>query len=226
MDEGAPTLYTTDDTGNYVEYTPPEPPQFHETLPEEIRDNEHLKEVKDGAELARYYVDLKSNYLAPPDNPDGYEFEPPDGFEIDNEIFGKFKSIAFENGVNQKQFSELMNLEVQRNEAAKAEIQKRIETAQKEAETALKTEWGDKYEAKIEAAKQTLRHPSIADESFSQFLEETRFGDNPHVIKMFAKLADLISEDAFQKPGQGSKEKNRQVGEDGRLILHFPSMEK
>ena len=69
-EEGAQTLYTTDDTGAYVEYTPPEAPGFHETLPEDLRESDHLKEVESGDQLARYYVDLKSNYLKPPDTAD------------------------------------------------------------------------------------------------------------------------------------------------------------
>jgi len=221
----APTLYTTDDTGNYVEYTPPEAPGFHEKLPEDIRENEHLKEVNNSADLARYYVDLKSNYLQPPESVDGYEFEPPDGFEVDSDLFGKFKNIAFENGVNQKQFAEMMSLEVERDKTAREAMKTNIEAQSAASEAALKTEWGDKYDAKVEAAKSLLNHEKVADESFKQFLEDTRFGDNPQVIKMFEKLANLISEDVFKKPGQGQEEEGRPTGEDGRPVLKFPSME-
>ena len=225
-EEGAPTLYTTDDTGNYVEYTPPEPPSFKETLPEDLRDSEHLEEVDGADKLARYYVDLKSNYLKPPDTADGYEFEKPDEFDLDAETFSKFKNIAFENGVNQKQFEQIMQLEVDRHNQAKEAMQKNMEAAQAEAEKALKAEWGDQYEKKLEAAKGFLKHESIASDSFNKFLEETRFGDNPEVVRMFAKLADLISEDGFIKPGKGDEGDGPLRDESGRPMLSFPSMEE
>ena len=226
-DDGTPTLFTTDDTGNYVEYTPPAAPAFKDTLPEDIRESEHLQEVDGADKLARYYVDLKSNYLAPPDTADGYEFEKPEGFNLDEETFGKFKQLAFDNGVNQKQFSELMNLEVSRNEAAKEAHRKRIEDNQTQAENALKAEWGEKYEQKVESAKSILNHQSLMDDGFKDFLEDTRFGDNPQVVKFFAKLSDLISEDAFVKPGTGTERTSTvQLGEDGQPMLNFPSMDK
>lgn len=224
-EEGAPTLYTTDDTGNYVEYTPPEPPAFKDTLPEDLRDSEHLQEVDGADKLARYYVDLKSNYLKPPDTPDGYEFEKPDGFDLDEATYEQFRNIAHENGVNQKQFSQLMRLEVDRTNKAKEAAQKNIEMARASAEAELKTDWGDKYEQKLESAKGMLNHESLADDNFKQFLEDTRFGDHPQVVRLFAKLADLISEDAFRKPGTGNEDKKSPIGEDGRPMLRFPSME-
>jgi len=223
----AQTLFTLDNTTNeYVEYVPPEPPAFKDTLPEDIRENEHLNEVQDNAQLARYYVDLKANYLKPPDDPNGYEFEAPEGFNIDSETYDKFKNIAFENGVNQKQFSELMNLEVERHNKMAEKMNTDIAAGRAAAEAALKTEWADKYEEKLETAKKFLRHEKVADEGFMQFLEDTRLGDNPQMIKMFARLAGLISEDAFVKPGTGDDGSGMERTEDGRPMLRFPSMEK
>ena len=139
MEEGesTPTLYTTDDTGNYVEYTPPEPPAFHETLPEDLRESEHLKEVDNTETLARYYVDLKKDYLAPPETADGYEVQFPEGFSVDQDALSAFKKVAFENGMNQKQFTELANLEISRQQATFEKLKAAMESRQAEAEKAL-----------------------------------------------------------------------------------------
>ena len=225
-EESAQTLYTkTDDTGEYSVYEPPAAPAFHETLPEDLRESDHLKEVESGDQLARYYVDLKSNYLKPPDTADGYEFDMPEGFNVDENAYSEFKTMAFENDMNQKQFSAFMNLEAGRHKSALETIQTNIETHKAESEKALKTEYGDKYEVKLEAAKKVLNHESFADGEFKKFLEDTRFGDNPQVIKFFSKLSGLISEDTFQKPGTGDGHGGAQLGEDGRPMLKFPSME-
>ena len=123
-----------------------------------------------------------------------YEFEKPEGFDLDADAFSKFKSIAFENGVNQQQFSALMALEVERTAEAKQALARSIEDSRNESERVLKTEWGDKYEQKLESAKSVLNHEGLASDEFKQFLNDTRFGDNPQVIRLFAKLAELISE--------------------------------
>ena len=224
-EEGAQTLYTTDDTGNYIEYTPPEPPTFNESLPEDLRGNEHLKNVKDGAEMARYYVDLKSNYLKPPDTADGYEYEMPEGFKVEQGAYDEFKQVAFDNGINQKQFSALMDTEAKRHTASVEAIRNNIETRRAEAQKELKTEFGDQYDQKIESAKRFLNHEKLSGNGFKQFLEDTRFGDNPNVIRFLSQLSELISEDVFGKPGSGDPAPAKRVGEDGRPMLDFPSME-
>jgi hypothetical protein len=225
-EEGAPTLYTTDDTGNYVEYQPPAPPAFQDTLPEDLRGNEHLKEVENPETLARYYVDLKANYLAPPETADGYEYEIPEGFMATDEELARFKNVAFENGLNQKQYQKLMELNVTSQKEAFEKLNQTIEAKREESITALKTEWGADYEKKLESAKSVLNNEKVADENFKKFLEDTRFGDNPQVIRFFAKMSELISEDTFNKPGTGDKAPEPPRTEDGRPMLRFPSMEK
>ena len=223
---GAPTLYTTDDTGNYVEYTSPTPPAFQDTLPEDLKGSEYLKDVEDPHTLARYYVDLKKDYLRAPDTPDGYEFEAPEGFMASPEELSRFKAVAHESGINQKQFGQLMGLQVTSQKEALTALKTQMEKRQAESETALKTEWGDNYEKKLESARRVLNHEKIADEEFKKFLEDTRFGDHPRVIKLFAKMADLISEDTFNKPGTGEQQPSQPRTEDGRPMLKFPSMQK
>lgn len=222
----SPTLFTMDDTtGEYVEYEPPESPAFHETLPEDIRESEHLKEVEDGVQLAKYYVDLKSNQVLPPESPDGYAFETPDGYDLDTETFDAFKKVAHETGISQKQFDAMMKIEVDRFSKARQTMEDTINNNQAEAERELKSEWGEGYDQKLESAKQLLNHEKLVDDGFKQFLEDTRFGDNPQVIRFFAKLADAISEDSFRQPGKGDLPSGPKIGEDGRPMLKFPSME-
>jgi hypothetical protein len=222
-----PTLYTTDDTGNYVEYEPPAPPAFKDSLPEDLRGSEHLSEVEDGAQLARYYVDLKSNQHLPPDSADGYEFEFPEGFDLDEDTQGQFKQLAFDKGLSQDQYKDLMSFEIERYNAALEAVNKSIDDRAAESEKALKTEWGNDYEKNVEAAKSVINHQALADESFKSFLNETRFGDNPEVIKFFHRLSQLISEDSLKKPGVGQDSEPAGVkrGEDGRPMLDFPSMD-
>jgi len=226
-DGEAPALFTMDDTGeNYVPYTPPEPPAFVDTLPDDLKGNEHLTEDLDGVQLARYYVDSKSNQPVVPDTAEGYEFEAPEGFEVDENIYNAFKQKAFDNGMSQKQFSDIMTLEVERYNSSVEAINKSIEDRHTAAETELKNEWGAEYDAKIEKANAFLAHQDLADENFNKFLQDTRFGDHPQVVRFFAKLADAISESSFVKTGDGKgAEDDIERTEDGRPMLRFTSME-
>ncbi|PHS25468.1 MAG: hypothetical protein COA84_07580 [Robiginitomaculum sp.] len=61
-----------------------------------------------------------------------------------------------------------------------------------EAIAALKQEFGKAYDEKIGAAQDFIKEH--ADESFLGFLEETKLGDNPSMVKMMAKVADMMSE--------------------------------
>ena len=225
----SPKLFVQDDTsGEYQEYTPPEPQAFRDTLSEDLRDNDHLKEVETGDQLARYYVDLKKDYLAPPETADGYEFKKPEGFMASDDELARFKSKAFESGLNQKQFGELMEFNATSQKEAFEKLNQTIAAKQQEGEKALKTEWGAEYDKKLESAKSVLNHEKVADPEFKKFLEDTRLGDNPQIIKFFAKMSELISEDAFNKPGTGggADSDTRHKTDDGRPMLTFPSMEK
>lgn len=220
-------LFVKDDTsGEYVAYEPPEPPAFKETLPEDIRESEHLSEVEDGHQLARYYVNLKKDYLAPPDAPDGYEFEKPEDFIVEDDRLNALKQVAHEEGMNQKQFARLMQHQANNQKQDREAIEKAITDRRAEAEQSLKTEWGDQYESKLESAKKVLNHEKLGGEEFKKFLNDTRFGDHPQVAKFFANLSELISEDAFVKPGTGDAAPEKPRSETGQPMFSFPSMDK
>jgi hypothetical protein len=51
---------------------------------------------------------------------------------------------------------------------------------------ALREEWGEKYESKVEAAKAVVhKHPALIDA-----LEESGLGDDPRMIRFFAELGE------------------------------------
>ena len=213
-------LFTQDDTGGYVEYTPP---SFNDSLPEDLREHEHLKEVGDNAQLAQSYVDLIKNQPVVPPDPSGYSYDFPEGFELDNESFDSFKKVALDEGITQKQFQALAGYDVQRTEAAKESFQASITQNRNDSENALRTEWGDKYDSKIESAKGVLR--SYGNEEFTQFLKDSHLGDNPGVIKMLSWVAEKLSEDSLiNSESRGTPEEGPKKGEGGEPMLDFPSM--
>ena len=69
------------------------------------------------------------------------------------------------------------------------------ETAQANAEAELRKEWGGNYDANIKKAGSVAKanmNPQILD---MELKDGTRLGDHPEVIKGFANIANILSED-------------------------------
>ena len=64
-----------------------------------------------------------------------------------------------------------------------------------EAETQLKKDFGAAYDQRVELAKTTIR--SFADEDAIEALEEG-LGNDPRMVKLFAKIGEAISEDKLK----------------------------
>ena len=69
------------------------------------------------------------------------------------------------------------------------------ETAQAQAETELRAEWGKDFDSNVSKASALAKanmNPDILD---LQMQDGTRIGDHPEIIKGFAKIASMLSED-------------------------------
>jgi hypothetical protein len=203
-EEGNPTLFTQDpNTNEYVEYTPPAPKPFIETLDEGLRESEHLKGFENANDLAKTLVEVKSAQPAIPEAPEGYEFSPAEGQEIDAERLQTWKSKLHGLGISSEQFKGIVSAALAEESDAKKALDDSIESNRAEAQTALQTKWGDQYEPNVENAKKFYNAISAnlpeEGKAFQSFMEETKFGDNPQVIEFFAQCATLISEEAIQK---------------------------
>jgi hypothetical protein len=67
-------------------------------------------------------------------------------------------------------------------------------------EAALKTEWGGAFDQNMELARGALAH--YGDAKLSKELETTLQGNNPEILKLFAKLGQGLREDGLI--GKGS----------------------
>lgn len=217
-----PTLYTQDDTGAYVEFTPPTPPTFHETLPEDLREHESLKEIQDSGQLAQKYLEASTKVPVVPGDADGYAYQFPEGFETNEMDVTGFRQVAFEAGLTQDQYAKAIGFQVEREQRIAEEVRADIEKNHTESIEALKKEWGDNYEPNVELAKRVYQR--FTDEASKQFIEQSRFGDNPAVIKLFHNIGKVLSEDILQTGSHRTTPEDRR-DEAGRPMLRFPSME-
>jgi hypothetical protein len=196
------------------------PVPFIETLPEGLRESDHLKGMETPEQLAQDYVNLKAAAPVIPESPDGYQLVFDEGMEIDNEVLSGFKGKAHELRLTNDQAQSLANFH---NEVLTNANNKHIEARNNEGEasiSALKKEFGATFEAEmafIEKAKQFMTEDLKAD------LEETGFGNNVNLARFMHKVGKAISEDTLV---EGEQKPSHPVDDTGKRILDFPSMNK
>ncbi len=117
-----------------------------------------------------------------------------------------------------------MNFEVARSQKIQEQMRNDVRTHRQEAETSLKEQWGEKYDERVETAKRVFNR--FADDKIKQMVEDTRFGDNPEVIRFMAAIGEVLSEDVLVGGKTQTESEGRQVGIDGKPMLSFPSMEE
>jgi hypothetical protein len=131
--------------------------------------------------------------LGLPDAADKYEFKAPEG--TDPGFLGKFKDFAIKSGILPNQAEALFGFysgytkEV--IEAQDSENKQMFESAVAD----LKKEFGVAYEKKLGVASNFFN--TVADDATKKLFQETGLGNNPVVIKMFAKIAAMNGEDKF-----------------------------
>ncbi len=213
---GAPAAPAAPAAGGGVS---PPPVAFAETLPEKIRGEAAFRDIKSLDALATSYLNAQKLLghpvdrltvlpaandaeglaalhakLGRPEKPEGYTFTPPKGAPaIDPALQTAFAGAAHAAGLSDSQAQALFgwyNTELGGRVAAAAEGAK---VAQEKATAALKAEWGTAYDQNLGLARAALNHYGDAD--LRAYLEETRTGDDPRMLKAFAKLGRQLSED-------------------------------
>lgn len=216
------TYYQKDNTGQYVAAALP---SFADSLPEDIRGHESLKDM-DAAALAKAYVEMKSSQPVIPEKPDGYELpKVPEGLPVDAEAMTGFKTLAHELKLTPAQVQKIIEFDFQRAQkylaADKSETEaaaQRIQQNRTAAQTELEKEWGVNKEAKMElVAKVKTRFLS---EDVIKKWNEAGFGDDPSLLKFLADIGSVMDEDRLILP---DAKDTRQIPRtaDGRPILRY-----
>ena len=111
---------------------------------------------------------------------------------------GAIKSFAEQShklGLNNKQAQGILEFYKNNMESSAKQATVNTETAQAQAETELRAEWGKEFDSNVSKASALAKanmNPEILD---LQMQDGTRIGDHPEIIKGFAKIAGMLSED-------------------------------
>ena len=114
---------------------------------------------------------------------------------LDEGAIKSFTENAHQLGLNNKQAQGI--LEFYKNNMEGTAQQSRIdtETAQTQAEQQLRQEWGRDFEGKVKQAGALAKANINSDVLDMKLQDGTRVGDHPEIIKGFAKIAGMMSED-------------------------------
>lgn len=141
--------------------------------------------------------------------PEKYEFKAPEGVEqLDPQALAVFEPIAKELGLSQEQAQKLVDIYPQ------------IQQQQAEAWSKQVTDWGDQVKADKEIGGDKLTASvGQAQKALDQFgtpalreyLESSGLGNHPELVRAFAKVGKMMSEDKIIMPNQGGQQSMAEI---------------
>ena len=114
---------------------------------------------------------------------------------IDEGAIKQFAENAYQLGLNNKQAQGILEYYKSIMEGSAQQSKIDTETAQAQAEQQLRQEWGKTFDENVKKAGSIAKANLGVDVLDMQLKDGTRLGDHPEVIKGFAKIADMMSED-------------------------------
>ena len=192
---------------------------WKEAIPEDLRNDPNISKFTELEALAKSYVNATRmigqdkvavpnnnstddqwnevyDKLGRPESPDKYKLEvKSDVVPLDEGAIKSFSENAHQLGLNNKQAQGILEFYKNSMEGSAQQNQIDMETAQANAEQELRKEWGRAYEDNIKKAGAVAKANMDANILDMQLKDGTRLGDHPAVIKGFANIANLMSED-------------------------------
>ena len=134
--------------------------------------------------------------LGRPETADKYNLKiESDIVKMDENAIKSFAEQSHKLGLNNQQAEGILDFYKNNMEGTAQQAKIDTETAQAQSEQQLRQEWGRDFDAKVQQAGALAKaniNPEVLDMTLSN---GTRLGDHPEIIKGFAKIAGMMSED-------------------------------
>jgi hypothetical protein len=192
---------------------------WKETISEEFRNDPNISKFTEIDALAKSYINATRmigqdkvavpnenstddqwqevyGKLGRPESPDKYKLEvQSETAPLDESAVKQFAENAHQLGLNNKQAQGILEFYKNSMEGSIQQARVDTETAQANAEQELRKEWGRSYDENIKKAGAIAKANMSEDILNMELKDGTRIGDHPSVIKGFASIANLMSED-------------------------------
>lgn len=124
-----------------------------------------------------------------PEDPEKYEFNRPDlpqDLPYDEEAEKAFRTWAHANGLNKRQAGNLYEAYVKTQVERHSAWHNGQKQSRAKVEADLRREYGNQYDGAVASAKSAIQ--KYADPDFKSYLDETGYGNDPRMIRVFAKI--------------------------------------
>lgn len=214
--EAEATLAETpaDSQGVVVEAPEPTVSSWMDSLPDDLKASESLKGFKDVGELAKAYTEALTKVHEPPESPDAYEFDVPEGHEVNQEFVKAMRHIAHESGISKPQMKGM----AERFMALESMVLKQKQKDTSAAWDALKLSMVDEFDANVALAEKAAKHFAGAD--FAKEIKDHKV--HPRAVEVWSKIGKAISEDTFiDGEAKDAAKASVQRTRDGQPVLKF-----
>tara|TARA_A200000159_G_scaffold116595_1_gene110087 strand:+ start:8 stop:871 length:864 start_codon:yes stop_codon:yes gene_type:complete len=159
--------------------------------------------------------------LGRPESADKYKLETEsETASLDEGAIKSFAENAHKLGLNNRQAQGILDYYKNSMESSAQQTKIDTETSQAQAEQELRKEWGRSYDDNIKRAAQVAKanmNSEILDLTLS---DGRRLGDHPEIIKGFANIANLMSEDKMIGTGEDNATSGRDLNEEISKIVN------
>jgi hypothetical protein len=200
----------------------------HEGLADSLRTAPSLQTFKTPNDVLKAYVDVQpligadkapipkdwndpvqvkafNAKMGVPEKPEGYDLgkvltpDLPKGYTLDEKLVGKFQGMALEAGLTPRQAAAVAKNYMKGQVADETNAQQ-LKTAERaEALNKFKTERGAQFDVDMAMAKKGLIN--YATPEFIDRLNKTGLGDDPEMIKVWAKVGATLKQDTLLPNG-------------------------
>jgi hypothetical protein len=229
-----PTKETTA-TVNTTTAQSTQPVSWKSSISEQYRTNPNIEKFTEIDALAKSYINAVSmigtdkiplpnknateeqwnevyNKLGRPESPDKYKLElKTEATVVDENVIKGFAENAHKLGLNNSQAQGILEFYKQTLESGAKDMSITMESAQANAANELRKEWGKSYDENIQKAASIAKTYLGSDVLDTQLRDGSRLGDNVKVIKAFANIAGLLSEDKIVGAGSDNITKARDI---------------
>ncbi len=129
------------------------------------------------------------NKIGRPEHFKDYEFGDQNG-ELDG-----FREFAHDTGLTQDQANNILKLYGDIQEEEQESHQNGLEELRTNTTMELQKEWGKNYDGKMDYAKRAFAQ--FASPELSQLMDESGMGNHPEMLRVFAKVGELMGEDSL-----------------------------
>ena len=211
-------------------------PAWAAQLSDDLKGNETLTRFQSISDLGKAFLDadgkLKNAVTLPregasdqeqaeffsklgrPESPDKYQLERPklpEGMQYNEDKEKKYRSAAHGAGITDKQLKTLYGLFINDQISDYQAMMKQRDDDVKSAETALKTEWGDKYGENVELAFRAVI--ALGGQKLNDELSRLPIGNNPELVKVFAMLGAKLAPDKLVTGEKGGSSETKATGQ-------------